>query len=365
MNKNEYEPTYMTPPGESLAEILDALGMSQAELADRMGRPNKTVNEIIKGKTAITPETAIQLERVLGTPASFWNNRERNYREWLVLQEERKKLNQHLPWMKKFPIRGMINLGWIEEYGDPLNQLEELLRFFGVASPVQWQKILQKTQVAYRQSPAFAVDPAAISAWLRKGEIESQQIECLPYIEKNFQDALNKARCLTIEPPSIFVHELTRMFAQVGVAVVFVPELPGTRTSGATRWLSPEKAMIMLSLRYKTDDHLWFTFFHEAAHILLHGKRDIFLEDGNKHDGDVLEKEIEANNFASEFLIPAKELENFYPRGSRYSHEDIIAFAQRLGITPGIVVGRLQHDGLLDKSNCNHLKRQLIWESHI
>ena len=357
--QNQYQPDVVSPPGETLLEVLEEKGMSQAELADRTGRPKKTINEIIKGKTAITPETAIQLERVLGTPASFWNNRERNYREWLARQEERKSLAEHISWMKKFPIRAMIKLGWIAERGDPVNQLEELLQYFGVASPVQWQNMLQGTQ--WRQSPTFAADPAAVSAWLRQGELEFQRIECAIYSEERFRGALLKIRGLTNEPPEVFVGEVVRICAQAGVAVVFVPEIPGTRTCGATRWLTPSKAMIMLSMRYKTDDHLWFTFFHEAAHILLHGKRDVFLEDDEEVNEDVREKEDEADRFTAEFLIPADELRRFHPRGTHFSHEDIIDFAQRIGIAPGIVVGRLQHDGRLDKANCNRLKRRFKW----
>jgi HTH-type transcriptional regulator/antitoxin HigA len=320
--QNQYKPDSVTPPGETLLELLQEKGMTQAELAERTGRPRKTINEIIKGKTAITPETAIQLERVLGTPASFWNNRERIYREWLAHQEERKALAEHLPWMKKFPVRAMIKLGWIREFDHPIDQLEELLRFFGIASPVQWQTIWQGAQVSYRQSPTFAADPAAVSAWLRKGEIEAQKIECQEYREEAFREALKKIRPLTKEPPEIFTKELTRLCAQAGVAVVFVPEIPGTRTSGATRWLSPTKAMIMLSLRYKTDDLLWFTFFHEAGHILLHGKRDVFVEGDSQTGEENRDQEDEANNFAAEFLTPSEQLRRFHPQGAHYSHQD-------------------------------------------
>ena len=159
------------------------------------------------------------------------------------------------------------------------------------------------------------------------------------------------------------VHHATvrRVLAQAGVAVIFVPEIPGTRTCGATRWLTPTKAMIMLSLRYKTDDHLWFTFFHEAAHILLHGKREVFLEDDDEVSEDVRAKEEEADRFASDFLIPPEAFRRFHPRGAHISHEDIIEFAQQLGIAPGIVVGRLQHDGIVPPQNFNQLKRRYRW----
>ncbi len=354
--QNQYAPDVVSPPGETLLEILEDRGMPQAELAERTGRPKKTINEIIKGKAALTPETAIQLERVLGTPASFWNNREHNYRDWLVRQKERKVLAEYIPWMKKFPLKAMIKMGWIVEHSDPINQLEELLRYLGVASPVQWQTMLQGTQ--WRQSPTFAADPAAVSAWLRQGEIQSAQIQCASYDEARFRQTLQQIRKLTTQPPEGFRTQITELCARAGVAVIFVPEIPGTRTCGATRWLTPTKALIMLSLRYKTDDHLWFTFFHEAAHILLHGKREVFLEDDEEVSEDVRAKEEEADRFASDFLIPPEAFNRLYPRGAHFSHEDIIEFAQHLGIAPGIVVGRLQHDGIVPPQNFNKLKRR-------
>ncbi|NLI08229.1 MAG: ImmA/IrrE family metallo-endopeptidase [Thermotogaceae bacterium] len=253
----------------------------------------------------------------------------------------------------------MIKLDWIAEHSDPINQLEELLRYLGVASPVQWQTMLQGAQ--WRQSPTFAADPAAVSAWLRQGEIQSAQIQCEPYDEARFRQALQHIRGLTTQPPEGFVTQMTGLCAQAGVAVIFVPEIPGTRTCGATRWLTPTKAMIMLSLRYKTDDHLWFTFFHEAAHILLHGKREVFLEDDDEVSEDVRAKEEEADWFASDFLIPPEAFRRFHPRGAHISHEDIIEFAQQLGIAPGIVVGRLQHEKIVPLQNFNHLKQRFHW----
>lgn len=357
--QNQYLPDYVSPPGDTLLELLEERGMSQAELAERTGRPKKTINGIIKGKVEITPETALQFERVLGTPASFWNNREKTYREWLVRHKSRQALSEYIPWMKKFPVRAMIKLGWIKEKGDQVGQMEELLVFFAIASPVQWQTIHQGTQ--WRQSPAFAADPAAVSAWLRQGEIQALKIRCLPFNEDRFKDALYQIRYLTTQPPEVFIDQLTDICSMAGVAVVFVPEIPGTRTSGATRWLTSQKAMIMLSLRFKTDDQLWFTFFHEAAHILLHGKKEVFLEDHDDVDEDLREKEEQANRFASNMLIPEKELLNFTPSGNHISHDDINLFAQRLGIAPGIVVGRFQHDKIIPQQHFNKLKRRFTW----
>ncbi len=100
-NTTQYIPDFVSPPGETLLEVLETRGMSQAELAERTGRPKKTINEIIKGKTAITPETALQFEFVLGVPARFWNQREQNYREFLARQRENLKQRDWVRMMER------------------------------------------------------------------------------------------------------------------------------------------------------------------------------------------------------------------------------------------------------------------------
>lgn len=354
--QNQFVPDYVSPPGETLLETLEAIGMSQAELAKRTGRPKKVINEIIKGKAAITPETAIQLERVLSIPAGFWNNRERDYREALARLKEQDRLGNQTDWLKKFPLKAMIKKGWIKAFRDKVQQLREILSFMGVATPDQLQNLWSE-QVAFRKSAAFESDSGAVIAWLRKGELEAQGIRCKPYDAKEFRKALQQIRLLTREHPEVFRPEIVRLCAENGVAVVFVPELPAARVSGATRWLNANKALIQLSLRYKTDDQLWFTVFHEAGHILLHGKRDVFLEMGDSSEDN---KELEADHFARNALIPEAKLQQLVRQGSR-SKVSIERFASEIGIAPGIVVGRLQHDKRLPYTHCNELKRRFDW----
>src|SRR6266566_2926058 len=121
--QNQYFPDAVSAPGETLEEILLERGMSQTELAERTGRPKKTINEIVKGKAAITPETALQFERVLGVPASFWNNLEQNYRTALARAAERERLEGQIKWLKGIPVRSMIDLKWVEAHREPVAQL--------------------------------------------------------------------------------------------------------------------------------------------------------------------------------------------------------------------------------------------------
>ncbi len=353
--KNEYRPDLVTPPGETLQEVIETMGMTKAELADRIGKTPKTVGEIIKHGAPITPSTAMELEKVLGIPSSFWNNRERRYRESLARQEERKRLEKRVGWLKSFPVSQMVKSGWIKAHKDKVEQLKELLRYFGVASPEQWKKIWLSPETAYRKSKAFAAKPEAGSVWLRKGELQAQQIKTKPFDKEAFRSLLQHIRALTQTAPEEFQKRVVNSCAEVGLAVVFIPPIKGAPVYGATRWLTPEKALIQLSLRGKFEDLLWFTFFHEAAHILLHGKKEIFIEGEDSHD----EREQRADRFARDLLIPPAAFRQFVKSEQYRNPAAVRAFAAQLGISAAIVVGRLQHEGLLPfSSRMNNLRRR-------
>jgi addiction module HigA family antidote len=354
-NKSQFIPDYAVPPGETLLETIENIGMSQAELSERTGRPKKTINEIIKGKAAITTETALQFERVLGVPARFWNDLERNYQETLARIKERKSLQKQTDWLKNLPLNSLVKMGWIKKREDTVKQLQEVLNFFGIASPEQWESRWSNMCVSYRKSKAYSDDRYVIDTWMRMGELTVRDIPCKTFDSTKFRNALFGIRKLTFKLPDKFHEEVVQECAETGVAVAFIREIPKLRVSGAT-WWNGNKAVIQLSLRYKTDDQLWFSFFHEAGHILLHGKKDVFIENNDKDD-----KEVEADQFASELLIPSKRYKQFLQDGD-YSKRAIYKFATELEISPGIVVGRLQHEGLLPFSHCNDLKRRLTWQ---
>lgn len=360
--KIAHQPDYAFHPGETLAETLVELGMTQRELAERAGRPHKTINEIIQGKAAVTADTALQLERVTGVPANFWNNAQRNYEAFLARQAEAGALEQGLAWLDEFPVKPLWKLGWVPKQHEPIEQLRALLNFFGVAGVDEWQQLWERPQASFRKSAAFAAHPMAVAAWLREGERRAQHVTTQPFDRDKFVSALLEIRSHTDEEPDVFEPAMKRRCAEAGVAVVFVPEVTGTRAYGATRWLTPDKAILQLSLRGKANDFLWFTFFHESAHILKHGKKDVFIESPEgTTDPSTQRKEEEANTFAADFLIPKAaydELQALHP----YTIAKIEQFAARLGIAPGIVVGRLQHDQLIEFKQFNGLKRRFELE---
>jgi len=355
--RNEYRPDEVSPPGASLLDTLEALGMTQADLAARMGRPKKTINEIIKGKAIITAQTALQLEKVLGVSASFWTNRERVYQEYLARRKDDSTLATFAAWAKQYPIAEMAKRQWIPAVTHSLDQARELLRFFGVAAPTQLEGAFG--DIRFRKSPKSRLEP--LQVWLRRGVIQAQEITCEPFDAEKFEAVLTEARGWTLLEPEDFQQRVVPACAKAGVAVVFVRELPGCGVHGATRWLLPTKAILQLCLFRKSHDQLVFTFFHEAEHILRHNKKQTFVETGG-HDKDP--EEVEANLMAGERLIPQTALDAFLKeQNGRISSGSVKHFAESIGICPGIVVGRLQHDGVIAFAHLNQIKRRLRWVS--
>lgn len=353
----EYQGEVASAPGDTLKETLDALGMRQKDLSLRTGLTPKTISGIINGKEPLSQQTALQLETVLGVPASLWNNLERQYQEYRARTAQAEQMRAQKDWLHKFPMCQLLDWTWVERCADVAQQLLALLQFFGCSSPKQCETYLRHSAVQYRTSGKFSADGYALSAWLRQGERMGQQLQCSPYSAPVFRQVLQEARQLSTEKSEVFTPQLQSLCARAGVAVVFVRELPRIRASGATRWLTSDKALVQLDLRHKSNDQLWFSFFHEAGHVLLHGKHQVFV-DGQ--DGEQNELEQEADRFARDTLIPARAYSNFVQRG-KFTPSAVTAFACEQEIAPGIVVGRLQHEGRVKHNMLNGLKQGLTW----
>lgn len=355
--RNEYVPDVVSPPGETLADALEERGMTQADLADRTGRPRKTINEIVKGKASITADTALQLESVLGIPASFWTNRQRAYDEYLARRNRRRTLTGGIRWLREIPFKEIIRRGFARKATDETEQVSECLRFFGVASVDQWEKVYREPAAHFRKSSHFAHDVGATAAWLREGELQAQKAPAATFDRDAFREALKVARGFTqLSEPAAFVPTVQQLCGPCGVVVLFIPEYPGSKVGGATRWLTPDKALIQLTARLGRADIMWFNFFHEAGHVLLHNKKDVFLEGIDPRKGD---DEKEADNFARNLLIPASTYEAFVAAGD-FSERAVRGLASMVGVAAGTVVGRLQRDEHLEESELRSLFSQVV-----
>ena len=347
------------PPGEILGEELEARGMTQKELAARLDRPAQAINEIINAKKAITPDTAIGLEKALGIPAHFWNNLEADYRMTLARHRDKAMLSANVKWLDNYPVSEMIKRGWLNAGRDKLSRLEALMKFLGVAAaePRTYQGAIgfRITEAAQQK-----VSIGALAVWMRRGELDAQEMRTSDYDEDSFSLALDQIRDMTDESPEEFVPAMSDLCASAGVAFCVVRELPRSGANGATRWLSDTKALIQMSIRNKWADIFWFTFFHEACHLLKHRTQRRIVVDGLDGDPDMLEMEEEADEFARDLLVGPEEWSAFCD-GDNFSPDSVREFALSVGIAPFIVVGRLQKEGWIGYNRLTSLKRRYQW----
>lgn len=351
-----FAPNWVSPPGDTIADLLEENGWERAELAKRTHFTRKHVNELIQGRATISADAAARLSTVLGSTVEFWLTREAHYRAALQKRESEQALSKHSGWLRDLPLTWMVKQGWVRKASSKGTQVAECLRFFGVASLDAWRETYASPLAAFRASKQLAKCQASVAAWLRQAELRASSIHVEPFDAERFRVSLGSLRELASEAdPNVFVPRLQESCAQHGVAVVFVPAPPGCPVHGATRWLSSDKALLALSLRYRSNDQLWFSFFHEIAHLLKHGKKLLFIEGLDGLDAD---KEREADRFASELLIPSDQVRRFEGLKSRAEIERV---ARELQIAPGIVVGRMQHEGWLPHSHLNDLKVRYRW----
>jgi HTH-type transcriptional regulator / antitoxin HigA len=271
-------------------------------------------------------------------------------------------------WADKFPLKDMRRLRF--SVPTAMSNTEAILEFFGVSTPERWQSAWQPASIAARQSQVFDACWEAVVAWMREAEIVAAEIPLADYDEARLRASLEELRRLTRERVEVGLDKAQQICSSAGVALVIVPELPGTRLSGCARWLNDKHALVGLTTRYKRDDQLWFTFFHEVGHIVLHRKRLSFVIDNAADylgddvvDADMTRYEEEADQFATVTLIPQTAFDKFL-RGHRKSltNDEIHNFAESIGVGPGIVVGRLQREGILQWHQGNALKQTVDWD---
>lgn len=310
----------VTPPGEFLEEKLEEMGMDVVEFANRIGYTPKTVNELLKGKCAVTTEMAFNLEYVTGISVAFWMNAQRGYEEELIRQRIKETVNDAPLWRSDFPLPELNSRNWIEDLNNKEDNVSPILRFFRVSSPKAWENYYFNAtlKTAFRISLAEAQDPYAASVWLRRGEILAEAIPMEKQDEKKLRSAIKKALPQFIELAKKYgdqstmgepgeidegMQALHEFGLTLGIKILYVQNFKSAPIHGMSRWYR-HIPVIQLHDRFKDRRAFWFTFFHELSHIILHGKKDIFIKNmyhGNKNP----QKEEEADMFAQKCMADA------------------------------------------------------------
>jgi addiction module HigA family antidote len=362
-NKLKIERELLSKPGDTILETIEYMKMSQSELAGRMGKTPSKINDLISGKEPITVNTALQLEKVLAIDAKFWLNREMQYREKLTRIEQEEALEECIEWLNKQPIKELKKYGYLKTDKVGTEMVAECLQFYGVASVSQWESIYVDDYVStsFRKSQVHQSILSSMTAWLRIGEIEMRKIKNIADYDKDaFKQSLTGIRRLVKDHPEDFATRLQQECLMAGVIVIYVMCISKAPISGAARWIG-KTPLIQLTDRYKSNDHFWFTFYHEAGHLLLHGRKEVFIEDFDEFKSDP-DKETEADEFANKWLLPGDVTEEV---SLQPTEKEIKQVARKYQTHPAIVLGRLQHLKIVPFSFGVSLKLKVVLDDVI
>lgn len=327
------------PPGEFLREELEARNWTQTELAEIIGRPVRLINEIIAGKKAITPETAIQLGESLGTGPEVWMNLESQYQLSKVRSAD-DLIARRASLYNRFPVREMIKRGWITA-SKSVDVLEQQFREFFKIEQLDESVVFAH---AARKTEAETAPSSLQLAWLYRARQVASELVIGPYSEVGLRNMLPRLSALRTAPEE--TRHVARILDECGVRFVVVEPIAGSKIDGACFWLPNEQPVVAMTLRLDRIDNFWFVLRHELEHVLQgHGRDQYILDQEIESEAadQVNEEEQVANQAAAEFCVEQAEIQNFVARVAPFFKEErVLRFAQRLAIHPGLVVGQLQ-----------------------
>lgn len=362
MNKIEYEELIAFHPGYYIKDYIEELGITQEELAKRLQTTPKYVSDLVNGRINLTEEMVLKLSIVFGTSTTMWLNLNKKYIEKKLEIEKRALLDEERELVRKIDYKFWVELGLVKPARVTAEKIMELQRYFKVAS----LSVLSQRNflVQYKTSISEVTDVNVINAnaWVQTAINIGSDMNVEMFDKKKLYAAISEIRDMTIQNPCDFYPRLKEVLAGCGVALVLLPNLKNCGVNGAVKWLGKDKVILALNDRRKYADTFWFAFFHELGHVFQQ-RIKVLLVSENKMDeletDDLIKKlEMEADVFSQEILIPEDEYLRFIGDNKKgFTSDSIIAFAKKINILPGIVVGRLQRDQRLSyRTNLNSLK---------
>ncbi|HQM96477.1 MAG TPA: HigA family addiction module antitoxin [Clostridia bacterium] len=337
------------PPGMTIREQLEIRGMSQKEFAKRMDISEKHISHLINGKVELTYDVAYRLESVLGIPQRFWLNLEMLYREQITQVESENDMEKDEEIVKKIPYAMIASMGWVPKTKKSKEKVINLRKFFEVAKLNVLENICIPG-IAYKSDNSNAITDYSLAVWAQKARIEGRKLNVLPINIPSLREKIPHLRALTVMNPSDSLHKLTEILANCGIAAVFLPQIGGSFRHGAS-FIDGKHIVLGLTSTGKDADKFWVHMFHEIYHII---EGHITLSEKSS-----LKKEEAADDFARDTLINRESYYRFCEKND-FTKKAIKKFAEEIGITPGIVLGRLQEDNKVPVNCLNELKEQYL-----
>ena len=359
MSKIEYEELIAFHPGYYVKEIIEDMGITQSEFAQRLNTTDKTLCKLVNAEISLSDDLAQKLAQMMGTSVKVWLDLQTSYTEKILEIKKRKALDEEKRYLKILDYSYFRRLHVVKDTRNSAERIAELQKFFKVSSlSVLGEKDFL---VACKTAVQDVTEKNIVSsnAWIQTALNGAEKMVCKPFNKKRLQSYLPEIRTMTLQDPSVFFPRLCAIFQECGVAFILLPHLKNSGVNGAVKWINPEKVLLAINNRRLYADVFWFSLFHEIRHILQQKIKETFISSDKTACISCADKELEADadRFAGDYLIARGEYEKFIGNKT-WNENNVRIFAQQVGIHPGVVVGRLQHDGHLDYNQLINLKEK-------
>lgn len=344
MNNKEYENIIAFHPGFYIEEIIEELEMTQEEFAKRLDVSAKTISKLVNAQIPLSDDIASKISIMLGISVETLMNLQKTYDLKVLEIEKAQKLNTQKEVVKEIDYNYFVENKILAVAKSIEEKIENLCSYLRVSDLT----LLKKPDLlaSFRTSVQTVTEKNIINSnvWLQTAINFGLNKTVDSFDEKKLKAAIPEIRSMTLMDPKDFLPQLEKIFRECGVAFVLLPSLKNCGVNGVVKWYG-DKVVLAINDRNSYADTFWFSLFHEIGHILQQKKKKVIINDkALSQTGEDLEKE--ADQFARDVLLPQDEYEAFLncgPNGITYNR--ICFFAQRMGIHPGIIIGRLQHDG--------------------
>lgn len=333
---------YIFHPGYAVKEILEEFEMTQNEFAQRMGTTPKTLSLLINGLCSITSDLADKLAYITGVSAESWLNMQRSFDVEVAKQERKAWLKEQEYYLK------LLDYNYFKEADVPIKagnneeKIANLCRYFRISDLSLLKRVDFLVNFNSDTYPMTESELVCAQAWLQTALNHSRRIKCRAYDSEKLKASLPLLRALTLKRPAEFIPEIEGILAECGVTFVLLPYLHGSNIHGAVRWFNNKKVMIAMNDKDYSAETFWFALLHEIKHVLQKKLTTVFISCSGNRSMMLNEKlEHEAEKFAADFFIPGKHFSNWV-KEENYSYEEVLKFAAKYELHPGIVVGQLE-----------------------
>ena len=361
-NVNEYKDIVAYHPGYYIADIIEDMGISQAEFATRMGTTAKTLSQLIHAQANISNDLAKKLSAMTGTSIELWQNLQNTYDKKRIEIEQAKDIDAQKDVIKEIDYKYFVEVVGLPKVKSIIDQIANLCCFLKVSDlriMLQPDFLVNFRTASPRNSKKNIMNSRA---WIQTAINISKNIDTKPYDAEKLKGYLPELRSMTVQKPEEFLPRMREIFSECGVAFVLLPHLKNSGVNGAVKWVNEDSVVLAMNNRGLDADKFWFSLFHEIKHVLQQKIKTVFVSSTAEEMIEINNNlETEADKFATNYLIPPVEYKRLAP--TRFiSDKEIVEFAKSIGIHPGIVAGRLQYEGIIAQNRCSKLKEKYVLE---